>query len=181
MNDQVILVDEDDLPCGSMDKLQAHLKGVLHRAFSIFIINDDGQILLQKRALTKYHSGGLWSNTCCSHPRPGEDIEDAAQRRLKEEMGFDCALSKRFSFVYRASLNNHLDEHEFDHVFFGRYNDDPLPEPDEVAAFKWVDIDVVSADIKENDQSYTYWFSFIWERAKKDLQLYFSSHEFFIP
>ncbi|MCP4366819.1 MAG: isopentenyl-diphosphate Delta-isomerase [Deltaproteobacteria bacterium] len=172
MEDLVILVDKKDSVCGSMEKYEAHMKGKLHRAFSVFVINDNRQILLQKRAVKKYHSAGLWSNTCCSHPKPGEDINLAAKRRLMEEMGFDCRLSKQFSFIYKATLNNQLTEHEFDHIFFGRYNKDPCPNPSEVAEWKWMDIQMVSNDLKKNKTTYTYWFSHIWERTIRSLDTF---------
>ena len=119
----MILVNERDEPLGSMEKMEAHRKGALHRAFSVFIFNSRGEMLLQQRALKKYHSGGLWTNACCSHPRPGETNEAAALRRLREEMGFDTSLQQIFSFTYRASFNNGLTEHEYDHVFAGIYDE----------------------------------------------------------
>lgn len=163
MKDAVVLVDEHGLEYGSMEKYEVHKKGKLHRAFSILIINDKSQLLLQKRALTKYHSAGLWTNTCCSHPGPGENIGAAAKRRLMEEMGFDCKLTEKFSFIYKTSFENHLIEHEYDHVLFGKYNKDPFPDPSEVAEWKWMDFDKVSYDLKQNRQKYTYWFPLIWE------------------
>ena len=120
-NDKVILVNEHDDMVGIMDKMEAHQQGLLHRAFSIFIFNTKGEMLLQQRAFSKYHSGGLWTNACCSHPLPGEKTEDAAQRRLKEEIGFETSLEKIFDFVYKAAFENGLTEHEFDHVFAGEY------------------------------------------------------------
>ena len=131
----VILVDSQDNPIGVMEKMMAHQTGKLHRAFSVFVFNDHEELLLHRRALTKYHSPGLWTNTCCSHPMPGEDVAVAAHRRLQEEMGMACTLVKTFDFVYRAELDNDLIEHEFDHVFFGRTNDIPVINPDEVCVW----------------------------------------------
>ena len=126
IEEQVILVDKDDKQVGLMSKLEAHEKGVLHRAFSIFIFNSKYELLLQKRASSKYHSGGLWTNTCCSHPREGEDTLDAANRRLNEEMGIKTSLRKVYDFIYKAELDNQLTEHEFDHVFYGVFDNDPI-------------------------------------------------------
>ena len=125
MNEMVILVDKHDNQLGLMEKIEAHKKAVLHRAFSVFILNDNNELLIQQRALSKYHSPALWTNTCCSHPRDGESVLDAGARRLKEEMGFETKLDSLLSFVYRAKFDNGLTEHEFDHVLFGYYNDDP--------------------------------------------------------
>ena len=133
MAEQVILVDEHDNAIGLMEKMEAHRLAKLHRAFSVFAMNDKNEILLQRRALHKYHSGGLWTNTCCSHPRDGENVEEAAKRRLMEEMGFTCDVKRIFSFIYKAELDNDLTEHELDHVLIARWNDDPNVNPDEVA------------------------------------------------
>lgn len=175
MKDSVILVDEQDLEYGSMEKYEVHRRGKLHRAFSIFIINGRGQLLLQKRAHTKYHSPGLWSNACCSHPKPGENIYMAAKRRLMEEMGFDCKLEKKFSFIYKTEFDNQLIEHEYDHVFLGKYNKDPLPNPVEVAEWKWMDIAQVSYDLKQNRHKYTYWFYPIWKRVETSQESFFQT------
>jgi isopentenyl-diphosphate delta-isomerase len=156
--EEVILVDKKDQVVGSMEKLEAHKKGVLHRAFSVFIFNSAGQLLLQKRALKKYHSGGLWSNTCCSHPRPGEDTRDAAARRLQEEMGLTSRLKKAFSFQYKVKFENGLTENEFDHVFVGLCEVDPNPDPREVADWKFIDMDFVLRDSVNQPEPYTYWF-----------------------
>jgi isopentenyl-diphosphate delta-isomerase len=156
--EEVILVDKKDQVVGSMEKLEAHKKGVLHRAFSVFIFNSSGQLLLQKRALKKYHSGGLWSNTCCSHPRPGEDTRDAAARRLQEEMGLTSRLKKAFSFQYKVKFENGLTENEFDHVFVGLCEVDPNPDPREVADWKFIDMDFVLRDSVNQPEQYTYWF-----------------------
>ena len=156
--DQVILVDENDCPIGIEEKLKAHQEGKLHRAFSIFIFNSKNELLLQQRAFGKYHSEGLWSNTCCSHPRPKEKILDAAHRRLQEEMGFDCELKEIFSFVYKANLDKGLIENEFDHVLVGRYNDQPVINQSEAASAKWIDAQSLIADMQNNPKQYTFWF-----------------------
>ncbi len=157
MEEKVILVDANDQEIGIAEKLIAHREGALHRAFSIFVFRSDGQLLLQKRAQTKYHSGGLWSNTCCSHPRPQEALEEAAHRRLTEEMGFDCALKEIFSLTYNVQLENDLWEHEYDHVFVGQYEGEPTPHPEEIDDWKWIDLGGVRKDIHNNPDRYTYW------------------------
>ncbi|MRG46934.1 isopentenyl-diphosphate Delta-isomerase [Chitinophaga sp. SYP-B3965] len=154
----VILVNEQDEPVGTMEKLEAHQKGLLHRAFSVFVVNPQGEMLLQQRALDKYHSGGLWTNTCCSHPLPGEDVLSAAHRRLMEEMGFDCPLKEVFSFTYRAEFDNGLTEHEFDHVFFGEYDGPVVPDADEVEAVRYLSLDVIRRLLVEEPDSFTHWF-----------------------
>lgn len=158
MTEQVILVDATDEIVGIEEKIKAHLTGALHRAFSIFVFNSTGLLLLQKRTSTKYHSKGLWSNTCCGHPRLGESIKEASRRRLLEEMGFDCELSQRFNFIYRAKLDNDLVEHEYDHVLVGNFDGTPLPSREEVDDWRWVDITTLKQDMKENPENYTYWF-----------------------
>ena len=161
--DNVILVDKNDNQVGLMPKLEAHQKGVLHRAFSVFIFNNKYELLLQKRSFSKYHSGGLWTNTCCSHPREDEDILDAANRRLIEEMGIETSLRKVYEFTYKAELDNDLIEHEFDHVFYGVYNEDPSINTDEAEGFKWIDMDSLNEDIKTNGDIYTVWFKIAFE------------------
>ena len=161
--EKVILVDENDNQVGVMPKLEAHQKGLLHRAFSVFIFNSKYELLLQKRASSKYHSGGLWTNTCCSHPREGEEILDAAKRRLIEEMGIDTSLRKVHDFIYKAELDNDLTEHEFDHVLYGIYNEDPIINEDEADDFKWIDMDSLNEDIKTNGNNYTIWFKIAFE------------------
>ena len=161
--DKVILVDKNDNQVGLMPKLEAHEKGVLHRAFSIFIFNSKYELLLQKRASSKYHSGGLWTNTCCSHPREGEDILDAANRRLNEEMGIKTSLRKVYDFIYKAELDNQLTEHEFDHVFYGVCDNDPILNKDEAEDFKWVDMETLNNDIMKNEDNYTVWFKIAFE------------------
>ena len=157
-HDEVILVDENDVAIGTLDKLEAHLKGKLHRAFSIFIFNTNGEMMLQRRALDKYHSGGLWSNACCSHPRPGEATIVAAQRRLLEEMGFTTDLEEILNFTYRAELENGIIEHEFDHVFVGSYNGPVLFNTSEVHEISFLSIEQVKEDIENYPDTYTVWF-----------------------
>ena len=161
--EKVILVDKNDNQVGLMPKLEAHEKGVLHRAFSIFIFNSKYELLLQKRASSKYHSGGLWTNTCCSHPREGEDTLDAANRRLDEEMGIKTSLRKVYDFIYKAELDNQLTEHEFDHVFYGVFDNDPILNKDEAEDFKWVDMESLNNDIIKNEDNYTVWFKIAFE------------------
>lgn len=161
--EQVILVDEKDNPVGLMEKMKAHEEARLHRAFSVFVINKKGELLLQQRALHKYHSPGLWTNTCCSHQRQGETNIQAGRRRLREEMGLDCGLEEMFWFIYRADFDNGLTEHELDHVMVGHSEDDPVINPDEVAAYKWMDMESVRQDIKNRPDIYTEWFKIIFE------------------
>ena len=161
--EKVILVDKNDNQVGLMPKLEAHEKGILHRAFSVFIFNSKYELLLQKRASSKYHSGGLWTNTCCSHPREGEDILDAANRRLDEEMGIKTSLRKVYDFIYKAELDNQLTEHEFDHVFYGVFDNDPILNKDEAEDFKWVDMETLNNDIIKNEDNYTVWFKIAFE------------------
>ena len=162
----LIEVDQWDNEIGSVEKMEAHQKGVLHRAFSIFIFNSSDQLLLQKRNTQKYHSPGLWTNTCCSHPRHGENLQDAIYRRLQEEMGFTCELQEIFSFVYKVQFQHKLFEHEYDHVFIGKYHGDVLPAREEVEEFKWLQISEVKTDMKDNPQNYTYWFKHILQRVE---------------
>lgn len=164
--EHVILVDENDQQIGLMEKMEAHEKGLLHRAFSVFIFNDENQLLLQQRAKDKYHSGGLWTNTCCSHPREGESLLDAGKRRLHEEMGFSCPIETVFSFIYKAELDNNLIEHELDHVLIGNYNEGPKPNPDEVMDWKYVDLEWVVEDMKANPENYTTWFRIVFDNVK---------------
>lgn len=154
----MILVDENDKELGFEEKIAGHQNGgKLHRAFSIFVFNSKEELLLQKRAREKYHSALLWANTCCSHPRPGESLKEAVHRRLKEEMGFDCDLEEKFSFIYKVDLENGISENEFDHVFVGKFNGAPAPDKKEVADWKWIDVEELKKDIKENPEKYTYW------------------------
>ena len=148
---------------------RVHQKGLLHRAFSIFIFNSNHQLLLQKRAISKYHSGGLWTNTCCSHPREGEETINAANRRLIEEMGIKTNLRKVFDFIYKAELDNELTENEFDHVFYGIYNEDPIINTEEADDFKWIDMETLNNDIAINGQNYTVWFKIAFDYFYKYL------------
>lgn len=157
MEEQVILVDKDDNQTGIAGKLEAHELGLLHRAFSVFIFNRQGALLLQQRALEKYHSPGMWTNTCCSHPKPEEDIKTAAHRRLKEEMGMECPLAYAFNFTYQASFSNGLIENEYDHVFFGISNNLPEPNAEEVAAFKYVDLKDLELSLQTHPEDYSAW------------------------
>lgn len=159
--EKVILVDNEDNPVGTKAKMQAHLNGDLHRAISILIYNTKGEMLLQQRALSKYHTPGLWTNACCSHPRPGENNADAAARRLKEEMSLDTELKEVFTFVYQAHFDNGLTEHEFDHVFFGITDKDPDINPDEACDFRWVTMARLLQDVAVNPDNYTIWFRII--------------------
>lgn len=161
--ENVILVNEKDEPLGLMPKIEAHQKAVLHRAFSIFILNDKNEIMLQQRAAHKYHSPLLWANTCCSHQRDGETNIQAGRRRLLEEMGFTTNLKDLFHFIYKAPFDNGLTEHELDHVLIGYYNDAPEINPDEVESWKWMAIDDVKADIAKNPEIYTVWFKIIFD------------------
>ncbi len=158
MQQQVILVDKNDREMGTMEKMEAHRQGVLHRAFSVIIVNDNGEMLLQQRAVHKYHSGGLWTNACCSHPYPGEDIIAAGERRLYEEMGIKTKLDTIGSFIYQCNFSNGLTEHEFDHVLKGIYNEDPIINVEEVETFKWMNIDLLKSSIIRNPELYTFWF-----------------------
>lgn len=154
----VILVDENDVETGTMEKMEVHQKALLHRAFSIFIFNDKGEMLLQKRAAKKYHSAGLWTNACCSHPKPGEDITAAAQKRLQEEMGFTAALTKAFTFIYKAPFENGLTEHEYDHVFTGTYNGSINPNPEEVSDYCFQSLEELNNSLQTHPQNFTAWF-----------------------
>ncbi|MBW3544265.1 MAG: isopentenyl-diphosphate Delta-isomerase [Bacteroidetes bacterium] len=163
MKQKVILVDDFDCAIGSADKMKAHEEGLLHRAFSAFIVNNRDELLLQKRAGSKYHSPGLWTNTCCSHPAPGEALQLAAEKRLVEEMGISCSLTWLFKFMYKASFENKLTEHEIDHVFLGRYEANPIPNPDEVADWRWVNMEALRVDLKKHPHQYTYWLCHIYD------------------
>jgi len=156
-NKYVILVDENDSEIGIMEKLEAHQKGLLHRAFSIFILNSKNEILLQKRANTKYHSPGLWSNTCCSHPQPNQSLISSAQLRLKDEMGMIAEIKPMFSFIYKVPFDNGLWEHEYDHVFIGISDDKPIINSNEVEDYKYVSIEWLNTDIEKNPENYTSW------------------------
>lgn len=160
----VILVNEKDEQIGLMPKMEAHEKALLHRAFSVFVFNDKKELLIQQRALDKYHSPGLWTNTCCSHQREGETNVQAGERRLMEEMGFTTPLKDSISFIYKAPFDNGLTEHEYDHILLGDFNDEPNINPEEVAAYKWVELDELKSDIANNPQEYTAWFKIIFDK-----------------
>ena len=162
--ENVVLVDRNDNPMGLMPKLEAHEKGVLHRAFSVFILNRKGQLMLQRRALDKYHSPGLWTNTCCSHPRESESNIEAGVRRLKEEMGFTTQLKPMFSFIYKSKFDNGLTEHEFDHVLLGYYDKPPFINAIEVSEWKWMSLEKIILEIKNKPEDFTVWFKIIFER-----------------
>jgi isopentenyl-diphosphate delta-isomerase len=168
--EKVILVNSNDEPIGLMPKMEAHEKALLHRAFSVFVINSNNELMLQQRALQKYHSPGLWSNTCCSHQRDGEENIEAGLRRLQEEMGFETPLEYLFNFIYKAPFDNGLTEHELDHVMLGRYEGKPSINPEEVASWKWMDIDLIHADLINNPADYTVWFAIIFDRFYNHLK-----------
>lgn len=166
--DQVILVDEQDNVVGTMDKLEAHVKGVLHRAFSVLIFNSRGEMLIQKRAKDKYHSGGLWTNACCSHPMPGETTEAATKRRLLQEMGIETNTTFAYKFIYRAPLDRNLIEHELDHVFVGTFDGQPEVNSAEVESWKYVSLDDLRKEVREHPEKFTHWFKLILEHAELD-------------
>lgn len=165
MREDVILVDALDRQIGVLEKLEAHKKGKLHRAVSVFIFHPDGRLLLQRRARTKYHSGGKWSNTCCSHPRPGEEVSAAAHRRLWEEMALECKLFELYAFRYRVTFKNGLTEHEYDHVFIGVSDEEPLPDPIEASNWKWISPDALRKAIRRRPSAYTYWLAISYEEV----------------
>ena len=171
MEEKVLLVDHKDQILGKMEKIEAHEKGLLHRAFSVFIYNDKDELLLQKRALSKYHTPGLWTNTCCSHQRENESNIDAGKRRLQEEMGFKTELENQFSFIYKAPFSNGLIEHEYDHILIGYFNGEPHPNPDEVADSKWMTLEAIEKDIYENPDNYTAWFKILLEKYLEKLRI----------
>jgi isopentenyl-diphosphate delta-isomerase len=162
---QVILVNEQDEKVGVMDKLPAHEKGLLHRAFSIFAFNSKGQVLLQLRMANKYHSGGLWTNTCCGHPAPGEELMDSANRRLMEEMGMTCSLNYLFSFQYKASLDHQLIEHEIDHVFFTISDQAPLLNPEEADDYRYESPAIILKEMEEHPDKFTEWFKISFQKV----------------
>jgi isopentenyl-diphosphate delta-isomerase len=170
--EQVILVDEQDRPIGLMEKQAAHIGPHLHRAFSVFIFNSKGELLLQQRALSKYHSPGLWTNTCCSHPRAGETLEEATSRRLKEEMGMSCPIHEVYTFIYMAPVGQGLTEHEFDHVFIGQSDDIPAINTEEVASWKYMSIDDLEKDIELYPGLYTEWFKITFEEMTHHAKMF---------
>lgn len=165
--EKVILVDENDIPIGEMEKMEAHVQGLLHRAISVFIINSNGEWLLHRRAMEKYHSKGLWTNTSCSHPCPGEATADAAIRRLKFEMNLDTPLKELFHFTYKAQLENGLTEHEIDHVFVGYSDILPVPNPDEVMDYTYISVEDLNNDMALHPTNYTEWFKLIYKRVQE--------------
>lgn len=169
MIEKVILVDENDFPIGLMEKIEAHQKALLHRAFSVFILNSKGELLLQQRAFDKYHSPGLWTNTCCSHQRDGESNLQAATRRLKQEMGMQTPLKELFSFIYKAPFDNGLTEHEYDHVLIGFSDETPMINPKEVADYRWKKLSDIKQDISLNPKKYTVWFKIIFDRFYQEI------------
>lgn len=172
MEEKVVLINQNDEVLGLMEKQQAHVAGLLHRAFSVFIFNDNDELLIQRRATEKYHSPGLWANTCCSHPRENETYKEAAHRRLVEEMGFDCELKFLFSFIYKSDVGGGLTEHELDHVFIGKYNNEPIIiNEDEVCEYKWIDIPSLIKDIENKPEKYTKWFKIIFREYLHHLSL----------
>ncbi len=171
LEEQVILVDEKDNKVGLMPKLEAHEKAVLHRAFSVFIFNDKDELMLQQRAMHKYHSPGLWTNTCCSHQRDGETSIEAGKRRLLEEMGFTTELNETTSFIYCAPFDNGLTEHEYDHVLVGKYNKEPVINEDEVTSWQWIKMNTLQADIEQNPEKYTAWFKIIFHKFQEHLSV----------
>lgn len=172
--EKVILVDTNDEPIGLMEKIAAHEQALLHRAFSVFILNDNNEIMLQQRAQSKYHSPLLWTNTCCSHQRPGETNIQAGKRRLREEMGFEVDLQELFHFIYKAPFDNGLTEHELDHVMIGKFNDEPNINKEEVEDWKWMSIEVIKQDMQQNPDVYTVWFKIIFD----EFYHYIENHKF---
>ncbi|QRM87915.1 isopentenyl-diphosphate Delta-isomerase [Lacinutrix sp. WUR7] len=171
IEEQVILVNENNEQIGLMPKLEAHEKAVLHRAFSVFVFNDANELMLQQRALGKYHSPALWTNTCCSHQRDGETNIEAGKRRLQEEMGFVTELEESISFIYKAPFDNGLTEHEYDHILIGKYNQEPSVNADEVAAWKWMPLEMVKEDIANQPGLYTAWFKIIFDKFYQHINI----------
>ena len=168
--EKVILVNEKDEQIGLMEKIEAHEKALLHRAFSVFVFNDKNELMIQQRALSKYHSPGLWTNTCCSHQREGESNIEAGKRRLQEEMGFSTDLKDTISFIYKAPFDNGLTEHEFDHILVGNFEGKPNLNPDEVASWKWVSLEDLQVDMEKNPHIYTEWFKIIFDKYYSHIQ-----------
>lgn len=177
LEEQLILVDVEDREIGQMEKMRVHELGLLHRAFSVFVFNSRGELMLQQRAMEKYHSAGLWSNTCCSHPRAGEETPDAASRRLQEEMGFHCELEPLFSFMYKAPFDNGLTEHEFDHVFVGHSDRLPAPDPLEVMDWRHISLDQLEQDLSEKPHEYSVWLGICFPEMARRLRDHLSSYQ----
>ena len=167
----MILVNEKDEPIGLMPKMEAHEKALLHRAFSVFVMNAKGETMIQQRAKDKYHSPLLWTNTCCSHQRDGEHSIEAGKRRLQEEMGFVCDLKESTSFIYKAPFDNGLTEHELDHILIGTFNEEPTINPEEVASWKWMSLGAIKKEMKETPEIYTAWFKIIFDKFYEDLSV----------
>jgi isopentenyl-diphosphate Delta-isomerase len=167
MTERVVLVNEADEVIGTGDKYDVHVAGVLHRAISVFVFDTRGRMLLQRRAVGKYHSGGLWSNTCCSHPRPAEPVAGAAHRRLLEEMGFSCPLWEAFAFTYRADVGGGLIEHEYDRVFVGSFDGDPAPDPREADDWRWLDPAMVARELHQRPRLFTTWFHLAFDELRR--------------
>ncbi|MCP4553333.1 MAG: isopentenyl-diphosphate Delta-isomerase [Bacteroidetes bacterium] len=167
---KVVLVDRKDNTIGTIEKIEAHVTGSLHRAFSVFIFNSKGELMIQQRALSKYHSPGLWTNTCCSHPKLNEGIKESAFQRLKEEMGIECSLNSAFTFIYKSEVGQGLIEHEFDHVFVGTYDEAPLINTDEVCDWKFVKMELLRDDIDNHPDNYTEWFKIVFEKVENYLR-----------
>ncbi len=168
--EKVILVNEKDEQIGLMEKIEAHEKALLHRAFSVFVFNEKNELMIQQRAHSKYHSPGLWTNTCCSHQREGESNIEAGKRRLMEEMGFSTDLKDTISFIYKAPFDNGLTEHEFDHILVGNFEEEPKPNPDEVADWKWMTLDDLKVDMSKNPEIYTEWFKIIFDKYLSSIE-----------
>lgn len=169
--EHVILVNENDEQIGTMPKMEAHEKAILHRAFSVFVFNDNNELMLQQRAKHKYHSPLLWTNTCCSHQRDGETNLDAGKRRLQEEMGFVTPLKETISFIYKAPFDNGLTEHEYDHVMVGTYNNEPVINPEEVEGWKWMPLEAIKVDIELQPEHYTEWFKIIFDKFYEHINI----------
>ena len=163
--EEIVLVDEKDNEIGTGEKMAVHTEGKLHRAFSVFIFNGKGETLLQKRADSKYHWGGAWSNTCCSHPHPGEKVEEAVHRKMMQELGIDCSVKKVFDFVYKVRHDNGLFEHEFDHIFIGRFDGAPTLNPEEASDWKWMSLAELKKDIRVSPNSYTPWLKIALDKS----------------
>jgi len=169
MAEYILTVDEQDRETGYMEKMEVHKRGVLHRAFSVMIFNNKGEVLLQKRAKEKYHSPGLWTNSCCSHQRQGEALTEAVARRIREELGISCDCMEAFKFNYLAQFDNGLIEHEIDHVFIGHYNGNVFPNKDEVEEIRWISLDKLYKEINEHPEDFTYWFKILMKQKKMQL------------
>lgn len=168
--EKVILVNEQDEQIGTMEKIEAHRKALLHRAFSVFVFNEKDELMIQQRALSKYHSPGLWTNTCCSHQKVGETNIEAGKRRLQEEMGFSTNLEETISFIYKAPFDNGLTEHEFDYILVGKYNSAPSLNPTEVADWKWMSLESIKTDMQSHPEKYTEWFKIIFNKYYSHLK-----------